>query len=420
MTTLTSWQYGGWLGIAGAGRWVLTDAAPDDPIVATTRTLVAAGEELHQIVAAFTGRPDLMYALVGTAGDVTQVVLRGPVQVELATPGETRVYRGAPDGGDWAGHVVAVPVLSIGLSAGPATHPRLALDEPWLADREPGWPAPETEHHPASTDADPSRADRTPSVNDAPSLAGWTPSVDDAPSRADRTPDVDAPPSRPAIRGLISDVSWAGEAPAPAPVAPEMPRSAPPVPDAPRTADDHGWFSAVVGGAEERLDITIWRPIADTSVMTAGSTVPAVICVAGHPNPPAAVSCRLCAQPVPPQAAVVIPRPTLGALRMSTGDAIRLDHGVIFGRDPGTPDANRRDQPFFVRLTDREISRRHLEVVLDGWVVVVVDLNSSNGSAVTPPGGAPEVIPGGERRRLVPGTVVHLSDTISFVFEVRE
>ena len=58
-------------------------------------------------------------------------------------------------------------------------------------------------------------------------------------------------------------------------------------------------------------------------------------------------------------------------------------------------------------LTDKDISRRHLEVVLDGWDVIVVDLNSSNGSAITMPGGVPEVIPGGTWRQLVPGTIVH-------------
>lgn len=169
------------------------------------------------------------------------------------------------------------------------------------------------------------------------------------------------------------------------------------------------------------LDITIWRPIAESAVMTGGGlTVSAVRCVDGHLNPLIATSCRVCAQAVPPQDSIIVPRPPLGRLRMSTSDTIRLDHGVIFGRDPGTPDANRRDQPYFVKLADKDISRRHLEVVLDGWDVLVVDLNSSNGSAITMPGGVPEVIPGGARRQLLPGTIVHLSDTISFVYEVTE
>jgi hypothetical protein len=167
------------------------------------------------------------------------------------------------------------------------------------------------------------------------------------------------------------------------------------------------------------LDVTIWRPIVETSVMTGNNlTVSAVRCVDGHLNPLIATSCRVCAKTVPPQSSVIVPRPPLGQLRMSTSDTIRLDHGVIFGRDPGTPDANRRDQPYFVKLTDPDISRRHLEVVLDGWDVTVVDLNSSNGSAITMPGGVPEVIPGGTWRLLVPGTIVHMSDTISFVYEV--
>jgi len=171
--------------------------------------------------------------------------------------------------------------------------------------------------------------------------------------------------------------------------------------------------------SRQDLDVTIYRPIGQTSVMTGGAlTVAAVRCVDGHLNPLTATSCRVCARAVPPQSPTIVPRPPLGTLRMSTSDTIRLDHGVVFGRDPGTPDASRRDQPYFVKLTDKDISRRHLEVVLDGWDVMVVDLNSSNGSAITMPGGVPEVIPGGTRKLLVPGTVVHLSDTISFVYEV--
>ncbi len=149
-----------------------------------------------------------------------------------------------------------------------------------------------------------------------------------------------------------------------------------------------------------------------------GSTVAAVRCIDGHLNPLIANSCRVCAKLVPPQESIIVSRPPLGIVRMSTSDTIRLDHGIVFGRDPGSPDANRRDQPYFVMLADKDISRRHLEVVLDGWDVLVVDLHSSNGSAITMPGGVPEVIPGGARRQLIPGTVVHLSDTISFVYEV--
>jgi hypothetical protein len=242
-----------------------------------------------------------------------------------------------------------------------------------------------------------------------------------APVVADRPTAPPVPVQRPTT---LADAPWPATRPEASTVPLTAAPAAPPAAESP-APEIRSWFAdvAAVGPAPalpENLDVTIWRPIAATSVMAVGSTVQAVRCVAGHLNPPAAPACRVCAQPVPTQPAIAVPRPPLGALRMSTGDAIPLDHGVLFGRDPGTPDANRRDQPYFVKLADKDISRRHLEVVLDGWDVIALDLNSSNGSAFTPPGGPPELIPGGGRRTLAPGTVVHLSDTISFVFEVRE
>ena len=93
---------------------------------------------------------------------------------------------------------------------------------------------------------------------------------------------------------------------------------------------------------------------------------------------------------------------------------------MILGRAPGIPERNDRDRPHHFQLPspEHDISRKHVEVRLDGWQVVVVDLNSRNGTVVTPPGGVPEPLPSGGSRVLDPGSVVSLTDTISFRFEV--
>jgi hypothetical protein len=205
-------------------------------------------------------------------------------------------------------------------------------------------------------------------------------------------------------KGIIDDVAWADETPA-APTAHRAPAA--PAPRAEMAQPIH---------AAADLDSTIRKPITVGSVST-GPKVSAVVCDNGHYNPLIASSCRVCAGPIRLQDSVVIDRPSLGVIRLSTGEPIRLDRGVILGRAPGTPDGNQRNQPSYVMVADKDISRRHVEVRLDGWSVFVDDLHSSNGTVVTMPGRAPEPLASGGSRELVPGTVVHLSDTFSFVFE---
>ena len=162
------------------------------------------------------------------------------------------------------------------------------------------------------------------------------------------------------------------------------------------------------------------RPSTPVEPANIGPVVSAVRCVNGHLNPTTATTCRICAGGVAVQAPVVVSRPTLGVLRLSDGEVIQLDRGVILGRAPGTPEGNDRDRPHHVKLPspDNDISRKHVEVRLDGWQVTVVDLNSRNGTIVTPPDGVPETLAPGGSRVIEPGSVVSLTGTTSFRFEV--
>lgn len=172
------------------------------------------------------------------------------------------------------------------------------------------------------------------------------------------------------------------------------------------------------GGIDPELMQTTRRTSAHSG--TTGPIVGAVRCGDGHPNPPAAQHCRVCAKPIPPQTPQPIPRPTLGVLRLSTGEVVPLDKGVILGRAPGSPQGFGPDEPHRIQLPspDGSISRRHVEVVLQGWLVTVVDLDSTNGTVVTPPGGRSERLPRGGRKVIENGWVVSLDDTTWFRFEV--
>ncbi len=147
----------------------------------------------------------------------------------------------------------------------------------------------------------------------------------------------------------------------------------------------------------------------------------AVLCPAGHHSPPHAGRCRTCQREIPPQQPTPIPRPTLGVLRISTGGSVPLDRGVLLGRSPRVneelPAAQR---PHLVRVggVDRDISRNHAEVVLEGWHVLVRDLGSTNGTTVALPGEEPVRLRPTEDQGIEPGAVITLADEVSLTYEV--
>jgi FHA domain len=153
-----------------------------------------------------------------------------------------------------------------------------------------------------------------------------------------------------------------------------------------------------------------------------GPMVPAVRCPAGHACPPGSEECRTCGLEVPPQDPVLAPRPPLGALKASTGEVVPLDRSVLLGRAPRVDEETPPEQrPRLLRVggADRDISRTHAEVVLDGWQVLVRDLGSTNGTTVTPPGGRdPVPVLPHEDVGIEPGTVITLADEVSLTYEL--
>lgn len=166
---------------------------------------------------------------------------------------------------------------------------------------------------------------------------------------------------------------------------------------------------------------------APTSAYPAGAAedasapvVLAVRCHAGHLSAPHATRCRVCQQQLPEQEPEQLPRPALGQLRLSTGDVVALDRGVLLGRAPKAASDLAHAQPHLVRVSspDNEISRNHAEIILDGWHVLVRDLGSTNGTTVALPGSSPVRVRPGDQQTIEPGTTITLADQVSMVFEV--
>jgi hypothetical protein len=149
--------------------------------------------------------------------------------------------------------------------------------------------------------------------------------------------------------------------------------------------------------------------------------VPGVLCPQGHLNDPRLPFCALCGVRMAQQPGVLVEgvRPPLGLLVFDNGAAVTLDADYLLGREPETDERVRSGQlrPLLVVDPTGGVSRRHAEIRLEGWDVVLVDTGSANGTLVAPPG-APawaSLVPG-RPVRLLPGTAVRMGGR-QFVFE---
>jgi hypothetical protein len=122
--------------------------------------------------------------------------------------------------------------------------------------------------------------------------------------------------------------------------------------------------------------------------VSAGASALSRTCGSGHANPPHAATCTRCgdALTAPPRLA---PRPALGRLRLSSGGTVDLDRSVILGRNPQANRVTAAGLPRLVAVGGKEVSRSHVEVRLEDWNVLAVDLGSRNGTLLRRPGQPP-------------------------------
>ena len=111
--------------------------------------------------------------------------------------------------------------------------------------------------------------------------------------------------------------------------------------------------------------------------------IPALICPQGHANSPEHSQCRICAAPLGGQT-FTVPRPTLGIVDISTGETITLNRSAIIGRRPRASRVSGNDVPQLVTVPSpqQDISRSHLELQLEGWHIVALDLGTTNGTTL--------------------------------------
>jgi hypothetical protein len=108
-----------------------------------------------------------------------------------------------------------------------------------------------------------------------------------------------------------------------------------------------------------------------------------------------------------------------GKIRVSTGQVVALDRTVIIGRRPRSPRASGADLPHLIAVESpqQDISRSHLEIRPEGDTVIVIDLNTTNGSTLLRPGADPMRLHPGEQTLVLSGDVLDLGDGVTVTFE---
>ena len=119
-----------------------------------------------------------------------------------------------------------------------------------------------------------------------------------------------------------------------------------------------------------------------------------------------------------PAAASAPPAPlTVGRAMLSTGQEVVIDRSVIIGRRPQASRVT-GDVPhlFAVPSPQQDISRNHLEIRPEGSSVVVVDLQTTNGSMLRRGAADPVRLHPGEPTVVVNGDVIDLGDGVTVTF----
>ncbi|SDS23544.1 FHA domain-containing protein [Agrococcus carbonis] len=374
------------------------------------------------------GRDDAALGAVVAAGGLA--ALDGPTLPLEGGVARVAAVRVAPRPADASGPVPAKP----GPDAEAAPQPEAALgafgqtqppratplddsaggipvpEEPAAAPAPPLRPAPTAAPVPAAAPAphgDPLADTGNPIGGLIDSVPGFIkPAVDvravDGDTVGHHEPDGDAgvPPAA-ASPAAASPAVPAPSAPVPAPAPAAAP--APPAASAPDLGDHDGMTVT----AERARELLAERERPQPAPAT-GPLVLSTLCPAGHVNAPGGGSCAQCGAPVDERTAAQRNRPEIAVAVLPSGERVPLGRGVVIGRRPRSRRVEDGRVPRLVTVESpgEDISRSHLELRVEDWNLVAVDLSSTNGTLLLREGTAPQ------RLRPEASTILQLGDRL--------
>ncbi|AJT40470.1 FHA domain-containing protein [Psychromicrobium lacuslunae] len=204
----------------------------------------------------------------------------------------------------------------------------------------------------------------------------------------------------------------------PTPVAPSAPPAGPSSVAANSAVDSDHDGHTVMRSELEVPEAPSAPPQSAPTAPGTGAMVLARLCGNGHANPPTYARCAQCGQPIMGEA-FQVRRPVLGQMRISSGEVIDLDRSLIIGRQPSVSRVNGEGMPRLIQVKSQagDISRSHVEIRLEGWDVVLVDLKATNGTVLVREGQPPRRLGQGEQALLLNGDIAELGEDVSLRFE---
>lgn len=152
-----------------------------------------------------------------------------------------------------------------------------------------------------------------------------------------------------------------------------------------------------------------------------GARVRGYRCRDRHLNDPRALFCAICGIRMAESTGVLVEgvRPSLGLLVFDNGASFALDSSYLLGREPDVDERVRAGQlrPLVLFDTSGVISRRHAEIRLEDWDVLLLDCGSANGTMVAERDAVEwSVLVPGQPIRMLPSMQVRIGER-GFVFE---
>ena len=392
--------------VVAAHAAALVLAPADSRVVLQLHEQLSAGASLPAVLAALS-RSDASlpppFALAIREDQRVRVAQRGPVEVHAVLAGGSELRLTDPDVSTWLEQTWTSPLaVTLGQSTAGAVHRVAGCVVPAVGIGV----------LPNGGSLPPSVATwAAPTVSEAPAMA--TPAVPAGSSGAAPTLVFGALPTAEVTRDVVALPPAGGTDTAP-PIGPLAP-------DAEGLhSSDHDGHTAVrprIPGTARSAPESA-RPTRQTSAVSAkGPVVLAGCCPSGHPNPTTHTHCRECQQPILDRTHMLVPRPSLGVLRLSTNHTVQLTGPLVIGRQPSIAAPVEGEMPLAVKVDHSELSRSHATVAIVDWVAYIVDNGSMNGTRVVVPGQAPERLRNGERMRMSPGTVVDLGGVVTFRYD---
>ncbi|GII98766.1 FHA domain-containing protein [Sediminihabitans luteus] len=243
-------------------------------------------------------------------------------------------------------------------------------------------------------------------------------------------PEATVPPTRPLSEGMISgiprELSTPGPVhaaavpspPSPSPAGGPAGRPAAPPPPTDDELEAHTVHSSAIASLRVAAQAASAASGPAPAPGPSGPMVLARVCACGRTNPPQYERCVACGASLEADA-VQVPRPSLGTVRVSDGRTVDLDRPLVVGRRPRSTTAASSDLPRLVTVASpqQDISRSHVEVRIEGWHVLVNDLDTTNGTVLRREGAAPRRLHPHLPELVSAGDVIDLGDDVTLTFD---